>query len=540
MNYTYTLKAAVTNATPADTESTDTIALVVTENTSDALTATGELVVHIVDDAPTANPDTNSIDKGAYSISGSVLTNDRVGADVTVAPVTDVSGNAAGTEVVGTHGTIRINADGSYVYALNNADAEVSNLPSGRTLTDTFTYTVTDKDGDTSQATIVVTIRGFTLNGIPVARDDAFVTAQDETLLDSVSGNDTLSVDGGNVWSLVSTPSHGAVDMAANGVFTYYPEVGYNGTDSFVYAITDASGDTSSATVSLTIGTVTPPPVTPPETPPEQPPTDPVTPVEPSPEDQPPPPPPPPPSDTEELPPVPPPAPPAEEEVAPPPPPPPAETEEIAPPPPPPPVETEEIAPPPPPPPAETEEIAPPPPPPPVDTEQTESGIPSVGDTVGETVRTEQQTVEQTDAAVVQAVINSNLNLVDGVNTPFVNLDSGVEYSGVVDGGSVDMEQVPAATPTEPVTSPELVITPIDSVVSSAVHNVWENHEAQNSKEVGIVDIHAALGAVVPMQGHTSSEERLVADKRASLSFTAQLQKGAGRLPVTVSERVSG
>ena len=162
------------------------------------------------------------------------------------------------------------------------------------------------------------------------------------------------------------------------------------------------------------------------------------------------------------------------------------------------------------------------------------SGIPSVGDLVGETIRSEQQTAEQTDAALVVAVINSNLNLVDGVTDPLASPDSGIQYSGTVDGSTVNGEEP------VPVTNPDLVTTPMGSVVTYAAHNVWENPREEDSKGVGIVGIHTASHVVVPTKAGAMATDRLTADKRAALSFTAQLQKGAGRLPVTVPERISG
>lgn len=167
--------------------------------------------------------------------------------------------------------------------------------------------------------------------------------------------------------------------------------------------------------------------------------------------------------------------------------------------------------------------------PPVADTSPSASGIPSVGDTVGETIRTEQEVAAQTDASMVEAVINSNLNLVDGVTDPLASVDSGIEYSGSVDNGTVNGEEVP-------VTTSDLVTTPTDSVVTYAVHNVWENQREEDSKGVG----YAASSAIAPMQSGVVTKDRLTADKRAALSFTAQLQKGAGRLPVTVPERISG
>ncbi len=51
------------------------------------------------------------------------------------------------------HGTLTLNVNGSYTYVVNNSDPAVQALNTGDTLTDTFTYTVTDPGGlsDTAQ-----------------------------------------------------------------------------------------------------------------------------------------------------------------------------------------------------------------------------------------------------------------------------------------------------------------------------------------------------------------------------------------------------
>ena len=56
-------------------------------------------------------------------------------------------------------------ANGTYSYTLNNANAAVQALTTGQTLTEAFTYTLTDNDGDTSPSTLTITINGT--NDVP-------------------------------------------------------------------------------------------------------------------------------------------------------------------------------------------------------------------------------------------------------------------------------------------------------------------------------------------------------------------------------------
>ncbi|WP_256676734.1 Ig-like domain-containing protein, partial [Pseudomonas sp. PICF6] len=86
------------------------------------------------------------------TLTGSVLTNDTEGADrVASGPVTP------GT-FIGTYGTLVLNADGSYTYTLNTADADFKGLHGGGSGSETFTYTLTDADGDTSTANLVLQV----------------------------------------------------------------------------------------------------------------------------------------------------------------------------------------------------------------------------------------------------------------------------------------------------------------------------------------------------------------------------------------------
>ena len=70
--------------------------------------------------------------------------------------MTSIEGGTLGQPVDGKHGKLTLNADGTYTYTLN-AGVDV---PKGGTATENFTYTIMDKDGDTSEATLTITIKG--------------------------------------------------------------------------------------------------------------------------------------------------------------------------------------------------------------------------------------------------------------------------------------------------------------------------------------------------------------------------------------------
>ncbi|WP_421783898.1 DUF5801 repeats-in-toxin domain-containing protein [Kiloniella litopenaei] len=143
--------------------------VVITDADGDTDTAT--LKFHITDDGVKAVDDTNAADAVQEDSDlvavGNVLTNDDQGADGAVVTTT--------SEMVGTYGSVTINADGSYTYTLNNGAANVQALADGETVYDTFTYRMEDADGDSDTAELKIKITGS--NDAPVAVDDGVLPA---------------------------------------------------------------------------------------------------------------------------------------------------------------------------------------------------------------------------------------------------------------------------------------------------------------------------------------------------------------------------
>jgi VCBS repeat-containing protein len=94
---------------------------------------------------------------------------------------------------------------------------------------------------------------GIAVNFQPLAFDETVVGDEDVAItgrLTAVDADDeglqfTLAEDGG--------PAHGAVDMHADGSFTYTPEADYNGVDSFSFIVDDGHGGIDTATVSVNV-----------------------------------------------------------------------------------------------------------------------------------------------------------------------------------------------------------------------------------------------------------------------------------------------
>jgi VCBS repeat-containing protein len=165
-----------------------------------------------------------------------VLTNDtdaNAGTTLTAAVVTQP-----------TKGTLTLNANGSFTYA-PQANANGS---------DTFTYRASDGIVQSQPATVTITITA--VNDAPTAAADSFSTANDTQLSITAPGllsNDT-DADGTSLTSVVATqPTKGTLTLQPNGSFTYQPNAGATGTDTFTYRASDGPAQSQPATVTITL-----------------------------------------------------------------------------------------------------------------------------------------------------------------------------------------------------------------------------------------------------------------------------------------------
>ncbi len=93
-------------------------------------------------------------------------------------------------------------------------------------------------------------------DNLPLAITDAVTTSEDTPVTGNLAGNDLPSADGGNVWTLTEGAQNGTVVVNPDGTYTYTPNEGYNGPDSFTYTISDTDGDTSTTTVTIDVSPV--------------------------------------------------------------------------------------------------------------------------------------------------------------------------------------------------------------------------------------------------------------------------------------------
>ncbi len=153
----------------------------------------------------------------------------------------------AGTPSDPAHGTATIdNLTGRLVYT---PDANYSGP-------DSFTYLIGDYTIVSNVATVSINVTP--VNDAPVAVGESFTIAEDSVLTGNLLANDSdPDPDARLNVSTPSDPAHGTVTVVnATGAFTYTPDAGYNGPDSFTYFVGDYSVASNTVTVEIDITAV--------------------------------------------------------------------------------------------------------------------------------------------------------------------------------------------------------------------------------------------------------------------------------------------
>ena len=214
------------------------------------------MVTTTINGPPVAEDDINNTSLGT-PVDGNVLTNDS-DPDGNPLSVSAVNGTPIGTAIptVG-GGTVEISSSGTYTYTPDPTFVGE----------DTFTYDVTDSEGNTTTATVTINVVDPTDNANntpPIANDDNFSTFNDPAnpLASSLLGNDsdpdsdviTVTQAGGVAAGTPFVTANGAtVTVAEDGTFVYTPLAGFVGVDTFEYTITDPSGATDTATATFDV-----------------------------------------------------------------------------------------------------------------------------------------------------------------------------------------------------------------------------------------------------------------------------------------------
>ncbi len=314
-SYKYVARDSISGFSASSSNLTDTFTYTLSDEHDATDTAT--LTITLIgkdNENPSATDNTNAVDEddsvtvtdGTTGVTGDVLINDTdpEGDTLSVSKIKKNGGDFSNvtsssthlsnfTTVTGTYGTLKIGADGSYIYTADQSLAD--DLDAGDVVTDVFVYEVSDGNTGSDTANITITVTG--INDPVVATDDtdavnedASVTktgAQDDVLNDDTDADDsaTLSVskikhstDSGYT-SVTSSSTHlsnfttvtgtyGTLKIGADGSYIYTADqtaadaldAGDIETDEFTYEATDGSL-TATATLTITVTGVNDTPV---------------------------------------------------------------------------------------------------------------------------------------------------------------------------------------------------------------------------------------------------------------------------------------
>jgi uncharacterized repeat protein (TIGR01451 family) len=215
----------------ANLSGTTTITVTVNGSNSQSMSDTFLLTVNPVNDAPVAN-------------SQSVTTNEDTPKAITLTG-SDVDSSSLNYIIVAgpSHGSLSgVAPNVTYTPAANYNG------------TDSFTFKINDGSADSNVATVSITINA--VNDAPQAANDSYSTNENTALSVPASGvltNDT-DVDSPTLNAVpVTNPTHGTLTLNSNGSFTYTPQAGFSGTDSFTYKANDGSLDSNTATVTINV-----------------------------------------------------------------------------------------------------------------------------------------------------------------------------------------------------------------------------------------------------------------------------------------------
>jgi large repetitive protein len=152
--------------------------------------------------------------------------------------------------------TLTISAVGTPTHgsASKTATSVTYTPTTGYTGLDSFTYTISDSHSHTAQATIYASV----VNGIPpIAVADFANTLVNTAVTFDPRLNDTEPNPPGNALTVasVTTPANGTAVVNSGTSVTYTPATNFEGTDNFIYTLSDGHGQSATAIDTVSVGT---------------------------------------------------------------------------------------------------------------------------------------------------------------------------------------------------------------------------------------------------------------------------------------------
>ena len=164
-----------------------------------------EIVSTIIDaiGLPIAAPDSFTLDEDG-NVADNVLTNDidPDGEDLEVVSINGESGDVGSEITLDSGATVTLNDDGTFDYDPNGA---FDSLGEGDSATDSFTYEISDIDGNIASTTASFLINGVDDTVAPgpfTENNDFFIATDADESFSLLGGDDVIATRGGNDWVL--------------------------------------------------------------------------------------------------------------------------------------------------------------------------------------------------------------------------------------------------------------------------------------------------------------------------------------------------
>ena len=207
----------------------------VIEDVDVSLALTSELNV-----APLAQADGIDVAEGGSTTAlangrFSLLANDR-----------DAEGSALTARLVAEpqHGTLALNADGTFIYAHDGSE----------TTRDAFAYLASDGVNNSEATTVTIAIEP--VNDAPVAVGDSVRVEQGGTATGNLIDNDTDAEGAPLTARLMDGPAYGTLTLDPDGTFVYVHNDSDIVSDAFTYVVSDGQAESATAKVMIAVDVV--------------------------------------------------------------------------------------------------------------------------------------------------------------------------------------------------------------------------------------------------------------------------------------------
>lgn len=219
----------------------------------------GRNEIELTVESATGLQSTSLLDIFWFPNTQTVARDDDAATELTRPARINVMGNDRGRDLE--LGTFTQPDNGTVTLDASNSNRLEYTADAGFTGSDTFTYTITGRDGRTDIGTVRINVLPHNPEA-PTANDDTATTTQNTVVSIDVLANDTDPDNDPLQIFAASEPANGTVELLFDGFknrttsLSYTPDEGFTGTDTFTYSMSDSDGfnegdggDTATVTV---------------------------------------------------------------------------------------------------------------------------------------------------------------------------------------------------------------------------------------------------------------------------------------------------